>query len=79
MEPTDNMTITVTKDGPYQVSGPVPMARQTIVTDREGNSIDWRQGEEFETLDSYALCRCGQSANKPYCDGSHKRIGFSAD
>jgi CDGSH-type Zn-finger protein len=68
--------ITVTENGPYLVSGSVPMARQTIVTDAEGDSIEWRQGESFGTTDPCALCRCGQSANKPFCDGSHKRVGF---
>ena len=34
-------------------------------------------GSTIETKESVALCRCGESANKPYCDGSHKRNGFS--
>jgi CDGSH-type Zn-finger protein len=33
--------------------------------------------EEIIERDSIALCRCGQSANKPFCDGSHKRVGFT--
>jgi CDGSH-type Zn-finger protein len=76
MDPTDGMKITVTENGPYLVEGSVPMVRQTIVADSEGNSIEWRQGDEFETKASCALCRCGQSANKPYCDGSHVRVDF---
>ena len=68
--------ITVTQNGPYIVSGSVPMARQTIITDAEGDSIEWRQGQAFETTDVYALCRCGQSANKPFCDGSHLQADF---
>src|ERR1039458_1847934 len=76
MDRIDNMKVTVTTDGPYLVEGSVPLVKQTIVADAEGNSIAWRQGEEYETQATYALCRCGQSANKPFCDGSHKRIRF---
>ena len=76
MDPTDGMKITVTENGPYRVSGAVPMAGQTILADGDGNSIGWHQGEEFETKAACALCRCGQSADKPYCDGSRLRVGF---
>ena len=34
-------------------------------------------GDELEVNGEMALCRCGTSQNKPYCDGSHKKIGFS--
>jgi len=34
-------------------------------------------GDELEVNREMALCRCGTSQNKPYCDGSHKKIGFS--
>ena len=76
MDPAEGMKITITENGPYLVSGSVPMARQTIMADGEGNSVEWQQGEELETKASCALCRCGQSGNKPYCDGSHLRVGF---
>lgn len=76
MDPAEGMQITVTKDGPYEVSGSVPMSKQIIGTDAEGNSVEWREGEEFSTDETYWLCRCGQSANKPYCDESHLRVGF---
>ena len=76
MDPAEDMKITVTKDGPYLVEGAVPMARQSIVADAQGESRDWQEGESFESKESYALCRCGQSATKPYCDGSHVRVGF---
>jgi CDGSH-type Zn-finger protein len=36
-------------------------------------------GREDSDRSVYALCRCGGSANKPFCDGTHKRIGFEAD
>ena len=76
MRPSFGMKITVTRDGPYLVEGSVPMARQTIVADDSGNSIGWRHGEQFETQTTITLCRCGHSANKPFCDGSHVRVGF---
>ena len=68
--------ITIAKNGPYLVAGGVPLARQAIVTNAEGESLDWRQGETFPAADSYALCRCGHSAKKPFCDGSHKAQNF---
>ena len=71
-----NARVTVTKDGPYLVTGDVPISRQTIVTDTEGGSEDWREGEAVAHRASYALCRCGASKTKPFCDGSHSAIGF---
>jgi CDGSH-type Zn-finger protein len=68
--------VVVTKNGPYLVSGSVPMARQTIVADKDGGSEQWRESHPFPPQESYALCRCGQSANKPFCDGTHKKVGF---
>jgi CDGSH-type Zn-finger protein len=72
----DEPTITVTKDGPYHVRGSVPLIRQTIEADDAGYSVEWRAGETFVTGEEYELCRCGQSANKPFCDSSHLRVGF---
>ena len=76
MDPAEGMMITVTANGPYLVQGAVPMARQTIVADAQGDSREWQEGESFETKETCALCRCGRSATKPYCDGSHVRSGF---
>jgi CDGSH-type Zn-finger protein len=73
---TDKPRLLVSKNGPYLVSGSVPMARQTIVADAEGGSEQWRESDPFPLEKSYALCRCGHSANKPFCDGTHKRVGF---
>ncbi|MGP8033009.1 MAG: CDGSH iron-sulfur domain-containing protein [Steroidobacteraceae bacterium] len=68
--------VTVTRNGPYLVSGAVPLARQTIVADAEGGSEQWRESDPFPAQDSYALCRCGHSRTKPFCDGTHSKIGF---
>jgi CDGSH-type Zn-finger protein len=56
--------IRVTENGPYRVEGGIP------VRDAEGNSV--------EAPERYFLCRCGQSSNKPFCDGTHWHIGFKA-
>jgi CDGSH-type Zn-finger protein len=74
---THQASITVAKDGPYLVSGKVPLAVQVIATDADGDSVGWREGTTtFEARDSYALCRCGRSNKKPFCDGTHTKIGF---
>jgi len=68
--------ITVTENGPYLVDGGVPISHQHIVTNGADESIEWREGASVPSSKTYALCRCGRSATKPFCDGTHKRIGF---
>ena len=63
----DPLTIRVRPDGPLVLQGPA-----TIV-DEHGNPFVPPGGKPL-----IALCRCGQSATKPFCDGSHKRAGFCA-
>jgi CDGSH-type Zn-finger protein len=73
---TGGTTVAVTENGPYLVTGSVPLARQTIVADADGFSVEWRQGETLATEPEYRLCRCGRSRTKPFCDDSHERVGF---
>jgi CDGSH-type Zn-finger protein len=54
----------------------LPLSEQWIVTNAEGDSLDYREGKKFPAQPQYALCRCGDSANKPFCDGSHKKVQF---
>jgi CDGSH-type Zn-finger protein len=68
--------IVVIADGPYLVLGEAPLVRKRKVVSAEGDSISWRRLEPIETEPVYALCRCGQSQNKPFCDGSHVPVGF---
>jgi len=70
------MKIVVTKDGPYFVYGKVPLSIQSITPNREGMSWDWTEGKKFKTEEEIHLCRCGQSANKPFCDGTHVKVKF---
>jgi CDGSH-type Zn-finger protein len=68
--------IRVTKDGPYLVTGDLPLAQVTIGADAQGQSVRWEWGRKFPAQAQYALCRCGGSATKPYCDGTHAKTGF---
>ena len=56
-----NTTVSVIKNGPLMVKG-------TII-------LKYKDGTEETKNDAY-LCRCGQSENKPFCDGTHKKCGF---
>jgi CDGSH-type Zn-finger protein len=59
-----DVTITPTDSGPYLVAGNVTLR------DAEGN--------EYEVGDTIALCRCGHSNTKPFCDGAHLTTNFAA-
>jgi CDGSH-type Zn-finger protein len=68
--------IRIIKDGPYIVSGGVPLLKKGIGTDEDGNSYKWTLEVEYPNKESYSLCRCGKSKNKPFCDGTHLKVGF---
>ena len=64
------ITITIRKDGPYSIVGD-DVANVRLV-DADGNVIQPRNPAKM------SLCRCGASSTKPFCDGTHSRIGFKA-
>lgn len=60
-----NVKISIRENGPLKVEGQV--------------ELSWADGTPIETpKDPIFLCRCGASANKPFCDGQHTKIGFQA-
>ena len=59
-----DVKIEVLKNGPYIVTGPLEL--------RDAS------GQVYPAKERMALCRCGASTNKPFCDGTHSRIGFQA-
>jgi CDGSH-type Zn-finger protein len=64
-------TITVSKNGPYIVSGSVSLSLEIIGVNAAGESTEWDEGNAFPASAQYALCRCGHSNEKPFCDGTH--------
>ena len=64
------ITIKVRQNGPLLIAG--DDVAQVALVDHEGNPIS------TEGRKSIALCRCGASATKPFCDGMHTKIGFQA-
>jgi CDGSH-type Zn-finger protein len=73
---TSGAKIEITKNGPYLVSGSLPLSEQWIVTNADGDSLDYREGKKFPVQEKCALCRCGHSSNKPFCDGTHAKVKF---
>lgn len=70
-------SVTVTERGPLLVYGRPPLAVQSIVCDGEHESRAFREGRRFSTeAQPTALCRCGASGRKPYCDGTHLRASW---
>lgn len=61
------VTIRVIRNGPCRIDGEIELQNDA------GDPIVTRAGK------ATFLCRCGSSENKPFCDGTHKRIGFEAD
>jgi len=61
--------ITVRANGPYRVEAPEGSVE---LVDASGNPYD------LTGKPAFSLCRCGGSTNKPFCDGTHSKIGFQA-
>lgn len=72
----DDKKIEIMVDGPYLVRGGVPLTRRSIVESEHGEPMTWQTKARLPTREIYSLCRCGTSANKPFCDGSHLRNLF---
>ncbi|NNC80429.1 MAG: iron-binding protein [Acidimicrobiales bacterium] len=72
----DGAQVTVKENGPYLVSGSVPLRVKEPIMSEHGEPLTWQTGDALETRATYALCRCGDSAKKPFCDGAHAAEGF---
>ena len=71
------MKITIVNNGPYLVEGNIPLVKKTQIVSEYGEPLTWQTLDKIETPpESYALCRCGNSQHKPFCDGTHQRVPF---
>jgi CDGSH-type Zn-finger protein/uncharacterized Fe-S cluster protein YjdI len=69
--------IQIRENGPYRVCGNVPLGRTAQVETEFGEPVGWVPDELLDEADeTYDLCRCGRSNDKPFCDGSHETNGF---
>lgn len=64
-----DVKITARKNGPFRVEAPEGTVE---IFDADGNKYD------LAGKSAFSLCRCGGSTNKPFCDGTHSKIGFQA-
>jgi len=71
------MKVTVTRNGPYIVTGGVPLIVAEICNDNEGYCRTWKITNRYPVKEEYALCRCGYSENRPFCDGTHAKVRFN--
>lgn len=62
-----DVEIKARENGPYRIQGPIRLI------DADGNEYDL--GDKGDVI---ALCRCGGSTTKPFCDGTHSKVGFDA-
>lgn len=72
-EAPERFYIKITPDGPYLVYGNPPIDQEIIFPNENGSSWVYQRGTHFDSSKTpVALCRCGHSKNKPFCDGSHR-------
>lgn len=69
--------IAITKNGPYIVSGSILLIEEVIVFDEDDEPLKWMKAKTYPLKETYSLCRCGQSENMPFCDGTHTKINFN--
>jgi CDGSH-type Zn-finger protein len=67
------ITIRLRPNGPLLIETTTPLDQTIKIIDHQGNAFTLPANKP-----AIALCRCGQSSNKPFCDGTHKTCGFMA-
>ncbi|QLH75646.1 MAG: CDGSH iron-sulfur domain-containing protein [Methanomassiliicoccales archaeon] len=76
MRPSKKGKVVISKNGPYLVSGGLPLSKQIILVGRDNEPESWMEGDRYPAQEEYSLCRCGGSKEKPFCDGSHIKKRF---
>ena len=73
------MKVKIMKNGPYIVTGNIPLYKIVMISDENGHASEFEEKEEIPHKPSYSLCRCGESKNMPFCDGEHNNINFDGE
>lgn len=68
--------IKIIKDGPYLVLGNIPLHKEVSRYFDDDYPLAWEKVQTYPFQKNFSLCRCGQSINPPFCDGSHIDIHF---
>jgi CDGSH-type Zn-finger protein len=68
--------IIIRPNGPYKVLGGIPLVRKVQIVSEHGEPLAWKKEETIPTDETYTLCRCGRSGDKPFCDRTHRTIDF---
>jgi CDGSH-type Zn-finger protein len=72
----DTRRIVVLPNGPYLAYGQIPLRRKRKLVSEQNNALTWQKTATLPTEETYALCRCGRSGVKPFCDGTHADGAF---
>ncbi len=75
----DNRSIKSQPGGPLVVKGAIPVVRKTAVHSEHGEPLAWKTSDALTDRTTYTLCRCGESGNKPFCDGAHTAAEFDGE
>jgi CDGSH-type Zn-finger protein len=76
-ESGEQKRITIIKNGPYKVVGNIPLVYKEQIVSEHGEPLNWKLVKKEENLEGeYILCRCGLSAEFPFCDRTHRSLAF---
>ena len=77
-EKKSNKKIKVECDGSYRVEGNIPLVHKTQIVSEYGEPLTWVKDDEYPVSETYYLCSCGHSADKPFCDQTHFTIDYDS-
>lgn len=69
--------VVILPKGPYLVKGGLPVNRVRVIFDATDTPLDYEIVESYPVKETQLLCRCGNSAQRPFCDGTHNKIYFA--